>query len=226
MSVNPVALTIRAKKLGVLIRDARLATCRRIEDCADALKLSPEEFEAFELGEKSPSLPVLEVLAYFLGVPIDHFWGDKAISENGSPALNFDIEQLVGLRQRMIGALLRQAREQAELSSEEVAESAGISTDLLEACELGEAELPLPELEAVCSVVGQPIDGFIDKFGPVGIWSNQQQSVQEYLTLPEELQAFVAKPINRPYLELAHRLSEMSVDKLRAVGEGILEITL
>ena len=226
MSVNPIALTIRAKKLGVLIRDARLATRRRIEDCAEALKLSPDEFEAFELGDKSPSLPVLEVLAYFLGVSIDHFWGDKAISENGSPALNFDVGQLVGLRQRMIGALLRQAREQAELSSEAVAETVGISPGQLEACELGEGELPLPVLEAVCSVLGQPIDGFIDKFGPVGMWSNQQQAVQEYLKLPEELQSFVTKPINRPYLELAHRLSEMSVDKLRAVGEGILEITL
>ena len=226
MSVNPIAMTIRAKKLGVLIRDARLATHRRIEDCADALKLTPEDFEAFELGERSPSLPVLEVLAYFLGVSIDHFWGEKAISENGTPVLNFDVDQLVGLRQRMIGALLRQAREHAELSSEAVAESVGISPEMLEGCEMGDDELPLPALEAVCSVLGQPIDSFIDKFGPVGVWSNQQESVQEYLKLPEELRAFVTKPINRPYLELAHRLSEMSVDKLRAVGEGILEITL
>jgi transcriptional regulator with XRE-family HTH domain len=219
-------MTIRAKKLGVLIRDARLATRRRIEDCAEALKVSPEDFEAFELGEKSPSLPKLEVLAYYLGVSMDHFWGDRAISENGSPALNIDIDQLVGLRQRMIGALLRQARQQAELSLEAVAESVGIPPDRLEACEMAEDELSLPVLEAVCSVLGQPIDDFIDKYGPVGVWSSQQQSVQEYLKLPEELQAFVTKPINRPYLELAHRLSAMSVDKLRAVGEGILEITL
>ena len=41
-----------------------------------------------------------------------------------------------------------------------------------------------------------------------------------------ELQGFVCKPINRPYLELAVRLSEMSVEKLRGVAEGLLEITL
>jgi len=40
------------------------------------------------------------------------------------------------------------------------------------------------------------------------------------------LLAFVLKPINLPYLELAKRLSEMSVDKLRDVAEGLLEITL
>jgi hypothetical protein len=44
--------------------------------------------------------------------------------------------------------------------------------------------------------------------------------------MPVDLQTFVSKPINRPYLELAQRLSEMSVDKLRSVAEGLLEITL
>jgi transcriptional regulator with XRE-family HTH domain len=226
MSINPTVMTIRAKKLGVLIRDARLASRRRIEDCAETLQVSSQDFEAFELGENSPSLSKLEVLAYFLGIPVGHFWGNKAISENGSLALNFDINQLTGLRQRMIGALLRQAREQSELTLEAVAEGVGIPAEQLEASELGEDELPLPVLEAVCTTLGRPIDEFIDKYGPVGVWANQQQSVQEYLKLPEELQAFISKPINRPYLELAHRLSEMSVDKLRAVGEGILEITL
>ena len=50
--------------------------------------------------------------------------------------------------------------------------------------------------------------------------------MQDFKEMPPELQAFVAKPINLPYLELAQRLSEMSVDKLRAVAEGLLEITL
>jgi hypothetical protein len=49
--------------------------------------------------------------------------------------------------------------------------------------------------------------------------------VDDFLELSPELQAFVSKPINRPYLELAQRLSEMSVDKLRSVGEGNLEVT-
>jgi hypothetical protein len=44
--------------------------------------------------------------------------------------------------------------------------------------------------------------------------------------LPVELQDFVSKPINRPYLEIAHRLSEMPADQLRAVAEGLLAITL
>jgi hypothetical protein len=40
------------------------------------------------------------------------------------------------------------------------------------------------------------------------------------------LQSFVSQPINRPYIELAQRLSEMPTAKLRTIAEGLLEITL
>jgi len=226
MRNKSIAISIRAKKLGVLIQDARLATRKSMEECAEAIGIAPTEFEAYEMGEASPSLPKLEILSFYLGIPLEHFWGNKAISEAQSPAMILDLEQLIGLRQRMVGALLRQVRTEADLGLEEVAESAGISASDLEACEMGEAELPVPLLEAVTAQVGHPVDEFFDQHGPVGTWAGQRQSVQEFLGLPAELQAFVSRPINRPYLELAQRLSEMSVDKLRAVGEGILEITL
>jgi len=48
---------------------------------------------------------------------------------------------------------------------------------------------------------------------------------QEFNELPAELVDFINKPINRPYLELAKKLSEMSVDKLRNIAESLLEIT-
>jgi hypothetical protein len=46
------------------------------------------------------------------------------------------------------------------------------------------------------------------------------------LDLPPELQAFVSQAVNRPYLELAVKLSSMSSEKLRSVAEGLLDITL
>jgi hypothetical protein len=49
--------------------------------------------------------------------------------------------------------------------------------------------------------------------------------MQKFLDLPPEVQQFVAKPVNRPYLELAMRLSDLSAEKLRAVAEVLLEIT-
>jgi hypothetical protein len=55
---------------------------------------------------------------------------------------------------------------------------------------------------------------------------NQKKAVQDFLLLPPDLQNFVSKPVNRPYLELAMKLSGMSTDKLRSVAEDILDITL
>jgi hypothetical protein len=45
------------------------------------------------------------------------------------------------------------------------------------------------------------------------------------MELPEDVREFICKPVNLPYLKLAMRLSELSVEKLRAVAEGLLEIT-
>jgi hypothetical protein len=52
-----------------------------------------------------------------------------------------------------------------------------------------------------------------------------EEAIRDFLELPVELRQFVAMPVNRPYLELAMKLSNMSRDKLRSVAEDILDIT-
>ena len=74
-------ITIRTKKLGVLIRDARLATRRNVQDCAEALGIRKSIFRDYEEGLKSPSLPELEVLVYYLDLPMDHFWSKEIRSD-------------------------------------------------------------------------------------------------------------------------------------------------
>ena len=46
MTANPILITIRTKKLGVLIRDARLATGKSLEECAQAVGVTPDRFES------------------------------------------------------------------------------------------------------------------------------------------------------------------------------------
>jgi hypothetical protein len=53
-----------------------------------------------------------------------------------------------------------------------------------------------------------------------------EKSMRQFLELPRELQAFVCQPVNRPYIELAMKISSMSTEKLRSVAEGLLDITL
>ncbi len=218
-------ITIRTKKLGVLIRDARLAARMSIQECADAIGVSRNAFRSYETGRNAPSLPELEILVFFLNLPINHFWGKEAISDNAPPTEPLDLPQLVGLRQRMIGALLRQERMKASISMKALAEQAGIPKSRLKAYELGERPIPVPELEALLSLLDGRIETFFDKSGPIGQWMARQRVIQEFLELPPELQDFVCQPINRPYLELARNLSGLSAEKLRSVAEGILDIT-
>lgn len=224
--MNATALSLRTKKLGVLMRDARLASGKSVSEAAQAIGVPPAELEAYEMGEKAPSLPELELLAFSLNVPLSHFWGNMALSEREQSEDKPQPQKLLEIRQKVIGALIRQAREEAGLSLQEASEQASLKPEVLEAYELGQAAIPLPVLEYLGNTYNHPINDFQARQGPVGARVSQQRTLDDFLELSPDLQAFVSKPINRPYLELAQRLSEMSVDKLRSVGEGILEITL
>ncbi len=219
-------ITIRSKKLGVLIRDARLAARRSVKECSDAIGTKGGTFRAYEEGRKAPSLPELETLVYYLDLPIDHFWSREIKSNAPLPIEALDLPKLMSVRQRKIGALLRQERTNASISIRNLAVTTGISGARIKAYELGERPIPLPELEVLVSTLGGRIETFFDRSGPIGQWLMNEEAIQNFLELPEELRQFTAQPVNRPYLELAMKLSTMSKDKLRSVAEDLLDITL
>ena len=224
--MNNAQITIRGKKLGLLIRDARMAERRSIKECADAIGIKPGLFRAYEEGEHAPSLPELETLVYYLKIPISQFWSKETKSDLSSPIDSLDMPRLIPLRHRMIGVLLRQERTNSNISMRQISTETGISPSRLKAYELGERPISLPELESILGVLGGRIEAFFDQSGPVGQWMNSQRALEKFLELPEEMQDFVCQAVNRPYLELAMKLSDMSREKLRSVAEGLLDITL
>ncbi len=226
MMNNPATWTIRAKKLGVLIRDARQVSHKSIEDCAKALGVSADVFEAYELGEKTPSLPEMELLAYYLKIPLEHFWGSQMLTQEEDGSGKFKPQVLLTLRQKMVGVLIRKARQDSKTTLDQLSQQTGIPAEKISSYELGEIPVPFPELDSIASTLGYQFRYFQDQHGPVGSWFVMQRAVHDFQELSPDLQTFVCKPVNRPYLELAQRLSEMSVEKLRAVAEGLLEITL
>lgn len=219
-------ITLRTKKLGVLIRDARQAARRTPEECAKAMGVTKGVFRSFEEGKRAPSLPEIELLAFYLKLPIEHFWAKASLSSEAPATEPLDLPRLLELRQRMIGALLRQDRSKADLSLKALADESGVSAARLKSYELGERPIPLPELEALLAALSARVESFFDQGGPIGQWISDEKAMRQFLQLPKDLQAFVCQPVNRPYLDLARKLSGMSNEQLRAVAEGLLDITL
>lgn len=226
MDKQETAQDLRAKILGVLIRNARLVTGKELDDCAKWIHVTKAEMEAYELGEESLSLPELEVIAHFFEIPLDHFWGRELLSDHLLETKENDIANLLQIRTKIIGTLIRMGRLDTGYSLDEMADQVGITVQQLNSCEAGEIAIPLPVLETIASILNQPINQFQDKDGPLKVWSDLGKKTRDFQDLPTELQAFVSHPINRPYIELAQRLSEMPVEKLRKIAESILEITL
>jgi transcriptional regulator with XRE-family HTH domain len=216
---------IRTRKLGLLMSDARNAHRRTIEETAAAIGVTIDDLQSFEKGQKAPSLPVLENLAFYLNVPIDHFWSNSSLSEKIEEEPIQQKERLRRLRNRIIGASIRMHRTQLNFSLHEISAATSIPEEQLAKYELGEESVPVPELELIAKTCDVRIEEFFDKKGPIGEWRTKQIAQNQFLDLPEELRDFVCKPVNKPYLNLAVRLSQLSVDKLRDVAEGLLEIT-
>lgn len=218
--------SIRAKKLGMMLRSARSVFGKSTEECAVAMGVPLETYSQFELGQQSPSLPQLELFAYFVGISLDIFWEDKMPSKEEHKVEQSSIPARLNLRSRVIGVLLRKRRMEQGLSLDDLADRAGLSPEQLTAYESGRMAVPVPVLEELSEILSWTMVNFEDNHGPVGEFFVKERSARNFKTLPPSLQRFVVQPVNRPYLDLALRLSEMDVKKLRSVAEGLLEITL
>src|SRR5690606_4931504 len=72
---------LRARILGVLIRDARQAAGLSPAACAEQIGVMEDVLLAWEFGRAVPSLPQIELLAAALDVPVSHFWGTQTLAE-------------------------------------------------------------------------------------------------------------------------------------------------
>jgi transcriptional regulator with XRE-family HTH domain len=216
---------LRARMLGVLIKDARESAARSLEECARLLSVPVETIQAWEFGDDVPSLPQLELLAYYLGVHVSHFWGVQTLE--GARAREIDTQaQYTDLRDRMIGALLRQAREEAELSQEDLAQRVGISADVLRQYEMGEVSIPMNHLPTLANIVNRNPDYFLETSGYVGELLQVYEEWKRFTDLDPEIRAFAANPLNVAFIKIAMTFSEMPADELRKAAEGLLEISM
>jgi transcriptional regulator with XRE-family HTH domain len=221
-----LAINILSKKMGVLLRSARTQRGESKKTCGEIIGVTSRTINKYEMGEKSPSLPELEVLAFYLDVPLERFWEDMMPDSHDKMESLKNLSQRLELRQLKIGASLRKFRLDTKLSMKDVSDKLGLTTYRLKSYEKGSFAVPVAELNALLRLYERELGDLVVDSGPIADWAHAKKAGAAFTELPRELQDFILKPVNRPYLEIAHKLSQMSVDKMRDVAEGLLDITL
>jgi transcriptional regulator with XRE-family HTH domain len=216
-------MAIRSKIIGVLLRNARIRAGKSRKDCAAVLGYSPATISQFEYGRKDITLPQLEVLAYFLGLPISYFWDKDAIPEEEE--MDRPVDEIMTIRRKIIGVLLRQARLDADKSQKQCAETLSCSAGRISQYERGQRDIPLPELEALADFLDVPITYFLDEQTTPLSREAPRRGVETFAELPPDVRDFVSNPTNVLYIQIAMKLSTLSVDVLRQIAETLLDIT-
>jgi transcriptional regulator with XRE-family HTH domain len=212
--------------VGVKIRHARMRAGLTPKEVGKALGLAEEVIADIEFGRCDVSLPQLEMMALIFNVPVIYFWSEEIIDE---PKLEFPGQEAMALRQRIIGALLRQARTGAGRSQEELAHLLGVSPSKISSYEFGKEAVPLQELQALADYLKVSLEYFLDQ----GIFPDQENNghvptldeIMQYSQLPPKVRIFLSNPANMLYVNVAMKLSNLSAETLRALAEGLLEVT-
>ena len=175
----------------------------------------------WEMGEASPDLPQLEVLADVLDVPVTHFLGTHLLAADKSTR-SIESEYL-RLRRRIVGAMLRQQREALGLSTGELAAKLQISPDDLSQYEVGRS-IAMPVLERIADGLGMSIEDLL----PEAITQQQVEShahIEAYMDHDEEVRDFVSQRGSEMFIRIAMMLSDLSGDQLREIAIQLTEIT-
>ena len=215
---------LRKKILGLRIRQARLNSGLTLKEVGQALGISVGLVSEIEFGRRDVTLPQLEVMALLFNTPMAYFWSEEPIEE---VERSFPTVEAIALRQRIIGVLLRQARTEAGHSQKDLANLLGVSASRISDYELGQAEIPLSELEALANYLNVSLDYFMDQGIPFDKPNGHMAlaEIAHFSELPKEVREFLANPANLLYINIAMRMSDLSAETLRSLAEGLLEVT-
>ena len=218
-------VVLRRKILGVKIRHARSRAGLNFKEVGQALGISADAVSDMEMGQRDVSLPQLEAMALIFNVPVLFFWSEDNVAKNNR---DFPTQEAMVIRQRIIGTLLRQARTDAGRTQEELAKLLGVPVSQISDYEFGKTSIPLLQLETLAEYLNVSLGYFIDK----GIVPNAPvdrtpslDEITDYSQLPIEIREFLSNPANMLYIKIAMKLSKLSAETLRALAEGLLEVT-
>ena len=219
-------IPLRQKIIGVLLRGARQNAGKTLKDCGQLLGCSTYMISQYEYGRRGIPLSELEMLAAFFDVPLSYFLEEDSTVFEEEADLP-PSEQLIPIRQKTIGVLLRQARLEAGKTQQECAEALGVSADTISKYEYGKKPVPFAQLEILSSLLDVPLSHFLDtELAASDVVSAKSQrellSVEDaWSRLPREIQEFIRTPDSLPYLQLVLKLTELPRGFLADLAEAI-----
>jgi transcriptional regulator with XRE-family HTH domain len=221
---EPEEVAARRQLLGALMQGVRAKQGKTKQDCAQAMGVTVATYTAYEEGRRDTTLPELELLAYYLKVPVRLFFERPERLLADDPLV--PAEKVIALRQRIIGALLRQARQDKNRSVKDLAARLGVTMRRVSDYELGRKPMPVSQLQEAADMLGVPMSYFIDEgVGPIGEQELLRSQFEKFTELPDDLRKFAVNPTNISYLRVAQRLSDMTTEQLRNLAAAILDIT-
>ena len=218
------------------MRNARAGAGFSLTETAELLALAPSTLKDYESGQQEPDLPLLENLARLCKVPVSYFWSDTSLP---SPDRNYEYPQAITLRRKVVGLLLNKARTDANYPPEKIAEYLGNSAEQIAHYEQGQIGIPFSQLNALTELLNVDLDYFLDgaNGAEAALVEQREDAAQREpaatgsggysvpADLPDDVAAFLQDPTNLLYIKLAMRLQSLSTETLRALAEGILDIT-
>jgi len=217
-------ILLRSKVIGATLRQVRNRAGRSLKETALLIGTNAGRLSAYERGERTISLPELELFAFHMHTPLKAFTNldptQRSLDQDPDPKI------LISLRNRVIGAMLKRHRIELNLSIRELSKEINLPPSRISAYEKGGRPMPLVDLEKVAERLGHRLEDYFDRDGPIGTREVNNDAVKMLSKLHPELREFLSNPVNEPYLRIAKKLSELDVNKLRIVAEGLLDITL
>ncbi len=191
---------IKQKILGVLILKARSQVGLTIAETSKLLGIPEARLVDYEFGRQGAGLPELESMARIFNVPVSFLWTGPS-----APSLNGKLQRIMPIRCKIIGVLLRKARQESGKSLGDIGELLGHSPQEIEKYELGQVSIPFNKLELVASSLNLAIDYFLepdDKSGVITVVKEvkvvEQVHVQSASPTPAAQQAEFVSPMSMP----------------------------
>lgn len=144
------------------ITNIRKSMQMSLHDCARLLGTTTKRYLAFEQGEEALSLPELEILAYYFGIPLIECLEGQANSSMRFSLLKVEKRTAyIHLREKWIRSRINLEIKNKGLKLEELAEVLGVSIEKLTKYRNGDLPIPLNHLQTISAHFKIPLEAFL-----------------------------------------------------------------